>query len=38
MGTSLSVLLNMPCHLKHEYIWFMVRDLNCFRDFKLFMK
>ena len=38
MGTSSSVLLNVSCDKKHEYIGFMVWDLNGFQDIKLFMK
>ena len=28
MRTSLSVLLDVSCHKKHAYIWFMGGDLN----------
>ena len=38
LGTSLLVLLNASYHQKHEYIWFMGRDLNVFRYIKPFMK
>ena len=31
-GTSLSVLLNVSCDKKHEYIWFMGGDLNSCPD------
>ena len=35
--TSLSVLLNVFYHKKHEYIWFRGGDLNGSRDIKPFM-
>ena len=38
VGNSISELLNEPCHKKHEYIWFMNRDLNGVYDIKPFMK
>ena len=38
MHSSPSVLLNVSCHKKHEYVWFMGGYLNEFRDSKLFSK
>ena len=36
--TPWSMLLNVSSHMKHEFIWLMGGDLNCFRDIKPFMK
>ena len=38
LQTSPSVLLNVSCYKKHEYIWFMGGDLNGFQDINRFMK
>ena len=34
--TSQKVLLNAPCHKKHENNWFMGRHLSSFQDTKPF--
>ena len=36
--TSLSVVLNASCHKKHENIWFMGGDMNCFEQLIFFVK